>query len=87
MTVIQASAQGQPGASASPQKLLLSLDEALPLMGGISLRTFQREVKRGRIRVLHVGRRVTVPYGSLVAYVRRLCDEQGVSYDEMALAG
>ena len=74
-------------AAQQPVKLLLTVDEALPLMGSISLRTFQRETKAGRIYTVHVGRRVLVPYAALVAYVRLLCDEQGVPLDALAMAG
>lgn len=57
------------------QKLLLTIDEALPIMGGISLSTFQREVKLDRIQVVHLGRRVLVPMFALQDYVRRLSEE------------
>lgn len=77
-SVAARSAQAMDGGRIELDKLLLTVDDALSLMGDISLRTFQREVKRDRIQVVHLGRRVLVPYFALQAYVRRLCDEQGV---------
>ena len=47
----------------------------------------RREGAAGRIRVVHVGRQVYIPYAALVAYVRLLCDEQGVPLDDLAMAG
>lgn len=68
-------------------KLLLSQEEAADELG-IGLTFFKTQRDAGYIPVVSVGRRQMVPYAALVAYVRRLCDEQGVSLDDdMALAG
>ncbi len=67
-------------------RLLLNQEEAADELG-IGLTFFKEERDAGRISVVNIGRRQLVPYASLVAYVRRLCEEQGVPLDEMALAG
>lgn len=69
-----------------PRRLLLSVDDALQVLNMTAPR-FYREVKTGRIETLKDGRRRLVPYGALVAYVRMLCEEQGLSPEAYSLAG
>lgn len=65
--------------------LLLSQEEAADELGiGV---TFFAEVRDAQnIPTVVIGRRKLVPYAALVEYVRRICTEQGVSFDESALA-
>lgn len=67
-------------------KLMMSQEEAADELG-IGLTFFRAQARAGYIPVVSVGRRQMVPYAALVAYVRRLCREQGVALDDMALAG
>lgn len=67
-------------------RLMLSQEEAAEELG-ISQTFFTEERDAGRISVLSVGKRRLVPYAALVAYVRALCDEQGVPLDEATLVG
>ena len=79
--------QGDWRAHDEPPRLLLTVNDACRAIG-MTRTTFYREVGRGHLIVLKDGGRTKVPYFTLVAYVRRLCDEQGVTYgDDVALAG
>lgn len=69
-----------------PKRLLLSVDDALQVLDMTRPR-FYREINKGRIETLKDGKRRLVPYGALVAYVRMLCEEQGLSLDAYSLAG
>lgn len=79
---------GIPGAASiveRPRRLLLSVEDAMAVLSYTRPR-FYREVNHGRIETIKDGKRRMVPYVALVAYVRRLCDEQGIDYDALALA-
>lgn len=67
-------------------RLLLSVDEACAVLGWSRVK-FYREMNQGRIETLKDGGHRVVPYGACVAYVRLLCQENGVMLDTYDLAG
>jgi excisionase family DNA binding protein len=55
---------GAPRPADAPVELL-SFDEAARRLGGVSVRTLRQQVRRGRGRVVRVGRRTLVPADAL----------------------
>ncbi len=51
----------------APERLL-SIPEAAQALGGIGRTRLYGEIQAGRLRVIHVGRRVLVPASSIAAY-------------------
>jgi excisionase family DNA binding protein len=57
-----------PAGSSQTQRLAYSVREAAESLG-VSARTIVREIQRGRIRAIRIGRRVVVPAQSLAEFL------------------
>lgn len=84
-TVQQAAPKEGQNGEPKERKLLLSVKEAVALLP-FSRATFERERRHGHIKVVYVGSRVFAPYLALEEYVRQLCEEQGVTFDDHTMA-
>lgn len=57
------------------QALLVDLDEAVRLLGGITTRELHKRIADGDLEKVKIGRRSLVPMQSIRAYVERLRTE------------
>jgi hypothetical protein len=63
------------GEWAGPIPLLVRIDDARQILGGIGRSTFYRIVADGKLKPVHQGRKPYVLTSDLIAYVRGLTEE------------
>lgn len=75
-----------PATSAPADALLLTVDEAAARLRR-SRRTLYPLLMRGEIASIKDGQRRFIPAWALVAYIRKLCEQQGVTDEYGLMAG